>query len=106
MTASQGLTTGTKLVLTSTLLMLVVFGVTIYFTVTKSTADAVASARTIGSATAAYYASTVESMLSVPLDEARALASVFQVAVANPTVQLTREKANTILKGFLEANPD
>jgi len=105
-TTTRGLKTGTKLVLTSTLLMLVVFGVTIYFTVTKSTADAVSSARTIGSSTAAYYASTAESMLSDSLDEARALASVFQVAVANPTVQLTRDRANTILKGFLEANPN
>ena len=106
MTNFKGLKTGARLVLTSTLLMLVVFGITVYLTITKSSADEAAAARSIGSSTAAYYASTVESMLSVPLDEARALASVFQAAAANPAVQLTRDRANTILGSFLEQNPN
>lgn len=56
--------------------------------------------------TARHWASVIKAELEVPLDEARALAEVFEAASNVEGVSLTRRKANMILQYFMENNPN
>jgi methyl-accepting chemotaxis protein len=60
----------------------------------------------IGEQTAMHYAQRVKAELEVPLDEARALAGVFEAMVNVEGVTFTRRRSNMILKYFIENNPD
>jgi methyl-accepting chemotaxis protein len=97
---------GAKIVVLTLAVVLVVFGVTVYISISQASAISMADAKAIANSTAAYLAKTVESELTLPLDEVRALGSVFQTAVGVPSIELTRDKANTLLKDFLEKNPN
>ena len=106
MTVFRNMRIGTKMVVLTLAVVLVVFGVTVYVSISKANAMAMEDATTIASSSAAYYAKTVESELTLPLDEARALGSVFQAAATINGIQLTRDKANLVLEDFLEKNPN
>jgi len=55
--------------------------------------------------TAYHYANVIKSVLEEPLDEARALATLFETSLNQEGFQLTREQANLILKYFIEHRP-
>ncbi|HDN27105.1 MAG TPA: HAMP domain-containing protein, partial [Thioploca sp.] len=61
-------------------------------------------AKELAEETASHYANIVKVELEIALDEARALAHVFESAVNTEEFQLTREEANIMLKYFIEQN--
>ncbi|SEH07457.1 response regulator [Candidatus Venteria ishoeyi] len=60
---------------------------------------------TIARETALHHANDLKAQLEVALDEARALANVFEAAANIDGFRLTRRKANVILRYFIENNP-
>jgi signal transduction histidine kinase/DNA-binding response OmpR family regulator len=62
------------------------------------------NAKELAKETAFHYAYLVKAELEVPLDEARAIAKIFESAVQAKNLFLSREEANIMLKHFIEDN--
>ncbi len=62
------------------------------------------NAKELAKETAFHYAYIVKAELEVPLDEARAMAKIFESAVQAKKFVLSREEANIMLKHFIEDN--
>lgn len=64
------------------------------------------NAEVIAEETAAHYGTIIKAELEVAMDEARALAHIFESLANVEGISLTRRKANMILKYFIENNPN
>jgi signal transduction histidine kinase/DNA-binding response OmpR family regulator/uncharacterized membrane protein YciS (DUF1049 family) len=96
---------GTKLMV-STILLIIIAITTISITIGYQVQQIVEkNAQEIAKETAYHYANVIKAVLEVPLDEARAVATVFETSLNREGFQLTREQANLILKYFLEHRP-
>jgi methyl-accepting chemotaxis protein len=95
---------GTKLIVLSSIVVIAAFAAIIIATLSRVNTYTMNDARTIAEQTAAYFGTQVESQLEVALDEARALASVFETAVAADGTKLTRQSADAMLRHFVESN--
>ena len=57
--------------------------------------------------TAFHYAKQVQSYLDIPMDEARAIGTLFSSIIQHrETLDFSREDANTLLRDFIESRPD
>jgi signal transduction histidine kinase/CheY-like chemotaxis protein len=96
---------GKKLMLTTALLIalaIATLSTVIGLSVQKM---AETDAQEIAKETAHHYANVVKTILEVPLDEARALATTLEVSINSKGFKLTRQQANLILKYFLDHRP-
>jgi methyl-accepting chemotaxis protein len=64
------------------------------------------NAQIIAKETAHHYAKYVRAELEIPLDEARAIANLFEAASHIESLQITRAKINLWLKHFIEDEPN
>ena len=96
---------GTKLIVVSGIVVVIAYAVIISVTLTRVDSNSMKDARAVAEQTAAFFGTQVQSRLEVALDEARALASVFEAGVTSGDVKLTRASANALLRHFVEANP-
>jgi signal transduction histidine kinase/CheY-like chemotaxis protein len=105
MLSFKNLKIGTKLMLTTALLIalaIATISTIIGFSVQKM---AETDAQQIAKETAYHYANVVKTILEVPLDEARAVATTLEVSINSKGFKLTRQQANLILKYFLDHRP-
>ena len=96
---------GTKLILLSAALVIVVFAATVFITIVRVNKLTMDDATALAASTASSFGQATGTTLSSALAESRALADVFRAAAASGDAKLTRETANAILKGFVEKNP-
>lgn len=96
---------GTKLIVLTSLIVVLVFLGTAYLTISRVNDLAYEDANKLAGETAAHYAMVVKAELETALDEARALAQIFESAATVDGMRLTRRKANMMLKYFIENNP-
>ncbi len=101
---------GTKLVTSialSTIVVVTLISAMIGYQVQRLAED---NAQIIARETAYHYAYVIKNKLEVALDEARALAHVFESVINAKTTDtslvFTRAEANVILEDFIERNPD
>jgi len=97
---------GTRLIVSMTTLVIAAIAAICVFTGMKVIRSNEQSAATLAHETAHHYANVVKAELEVALDEARALSVVFESAANVDGFQLTRRKANMILKYFIEGRTD
>jgi methyl-accepting chemotaxis protein len=95
-----------KLVVMISLLALVVMGILTGVTISRVARVTEKNGRAIADATASEYAALVKSQLELPLDEARALAGIFQGAATVDGLRMPRRKVNMLLKDFIERNTE
>jgi methyl-accepting chemotaxis protein len=95
---------GLRLTLLVSMVMGVVFATIVLVSIVRVNALAMRNARTIATETATAVSGSILSQLNVPLDNARALANVFESAAAFPDLKLPRAKADMLLKYFIEKN--
>jgi methyl-accepting chemotaxis protein len=95
---------GARLVITVSLLLIFAIAA---ITITVSLQIQMLSsnnARTIAEETGEHYANLIKADIEVAMDEARALANVFESLVNTDGVSMDRNEANMILKYFIEEN--
>ena len=95
---------GTKLIVLSATVVVVAFGAVLFSTVSRVNTFSANDARAIAEQTAAFFGTRVKSQVEVAIDEARALASVFEAAEETNGAQMTRQTADAILRHFIESN--
>ena len=95
---------GTKLMVSTALLVataVFVISISLSFIVQELAEN---NAKELAKETALHYANVVKAELEVALDEARAIAKIFESAVNAKNFALSREEANIMLKYFIEDN--
>ena len=97
---------GTRLVITISLLVIAAIGVITVVIGLRVQDLSRKDGNTIAEETAKHYANIIKADLEVPLDEARALALVFEAFAVNDDITLTRRKANLLLKYLIENQTD
>ena len=95
---------GTRLILMSAALVVVVFAATVIVTIVRVNRMTMDDAAALAAATAGSFGQETGTRLSGALAEAHAIADVFRSVAGTGDAKLTREEANAILKGFIEKN--
>jgi methyl-accepting chemotaxis protein len=97
---------GIKLILAMTLLVISI--IVIISVVINSKVQQIVEndAKAIAEETAYHYSHVIKAFLEEPLNEAKALADVFETLATVTEVNLSRYKINIILKNFIEKNKD
>ena len=95
----------TRLILLISATVIVMFAATVLITMARVNTLSMNDAKSIAASAAQYFGVTAEAQLGTALDEARALANVFESAANIDSMKLTRRKANMILRYFIEKNP-
>ena len=96
---------GGKLILTMTLLIGIVMSVTLFFIGLRVQTVVERYAFELAKETADHHAAIIKIDLEMALNEARALAHFFEAILQENEVQITRNGVNSILKHFIENNP-
>lgn len=96
---------GGKLILTMALLIVAVMSVTLFFIGLRAQTIVEQYASELAKETAYHHAAIIKIDLETALDEARALAHFFEAVLQEHELQLTRNGVNSILKHFIESNP-
>jgi methyl-accepting chemotaxis protein len=95
----------TRLILLISATVIIVFAASVLVTMSRVNTLSMNNARSIAASAAQYFGVTAQARLGTALDEARALANVFESAANTDSMKLTRRKANMILRYFIEKNP-
>jgi len=102
----RNLKIGGRMTLLVAAAVVAMFAAVIAVTVIRVNQMALDDARTLASADAGQVGRSVQADVNVAMDEARALAAVFEASVNVDGLKLTRRRANMILKYFIERNKD
>lgn len=97
---------GTRLIVTMSILVIASIGVISIVIGLRVRDLSQTDGQSIAEETAKHYASIIKAELEVPLDEARALALVFEALAVNDDITLTRRKANILLEYMIANSPD